>query len=173
LSLFSHRFLEWLLMDVGSIVGSLFDEFSYFGSLFSSMFFVSIFHWISDGFWYHFWCFFGTFTIRTCNFLNHQKPLFSPWISMISLLRETWFLMISLIFFDTFSWIDFWCVLGSISAPFWEPFTIIFHVFSTLFFASIFDWLFDGKLSNNDSKNRSRYPPFRSLFRSHLYLLPT
>ena len=36
-----------------------------------------IFHWISDGFWSHFWCFFNTFTIRTCNLLNHQKPLFS------------------------------------------------------------------------------------------------
>jgi hypothetical protein len=31
-----------------------FDEFSYFGILFSSMFFVSIFHWISDGIWSHF-----------------------------------------------------------------------------------------------------------------------
>jgi hypothetical protein len=42
--------------------------------------------------------FFDTFTIRTCNLLNHQKPLFFQWISMILLFRETWFLMIFLIF---------------------------------------------------------------------------
>ena len=58
----------------------------------------SICHWISDGFWSHFWCFFHTFTIRTCNLLNHQKPLFFQWISIILLFRETWFLMIFLIF---------------------------------------------------------------------------
>ena len=58
----------------------------------------SICLWISDGFWSHFWCFFQTFTIRTCNLLNHQKPLFFQWISMILLFRETWFLMIFLIF---------------------------------------------------------------------------
>ena len=37
-----------------------------------NMIFVSIFHWISDGFWSHFWCFFDTFTIRTCNLPNHH-----------------------------------------------------------------------------------------------------
>ena len=57
----------------------------------------SVFHWISDGFWSHFWCFFNTFTIRTCNLLNHQKHLYFQWISMILLFRETWFLMIFLI----------------------------------------------------------------------------
>ena len=62
------------------------------------MMFLSIFHWISVGFWYHFWCFFHTFTIRTCNPLNHQKALFFQWISMILLFRETWFLMIFMIF---------------------------------------------------------------------------
>ena len=40
----------------------------------TNMIFWSIFHWISDGFWSHFWCFFHTFTIRTCNLLNHQNP---------------------------------------------------------------------------------------------------
>jgi hypothetical protein len=84
-----------------------FDEFSYIGSLFSSMFFVSIFHWISDGIWSHFWCFFDTFTVRTCNLLNHRKPLFFQWISMILLFRETWIFMIFLFFFDTSFGIDF------------------------------------------------------------------
>ena len=31
-------------MDFGPFLDHFFDEFSYFGSLFSSMFFVSIFH---------------------------------------------------------------------------------------------------------------------------------
>ena len=35
--------------------------------------------------------FFHSFTIRTCNLLSHQKPLFFQWISMILLFRETWF----------------------------------------------------------------------------------
>ena len=62
------------------------------------MIFWSILHWISDGFWSHFWCFFDTFNISTCNLLNHQEPLFFKRISMILLFRETWFLMIFLIF---------------------------------------------------------------------------
>ena len=91
-----------------------------------------------DGFWYHFWCFSDTFTVRICNLLNRQKPLFFQWISMISLFREIWFLMISLIFFDTSSGIDFWSVLASISASFWEPVTIIFMFFRHLFLHRFF-----------------------------------
>ena len=59
---------------------------------------VSMFHWISDWCWSHFWCFFNTFSIRTYNLLNHQKHLYFQWISMILLFRETLFLMIFLIF---------------------------------------------------------------------------
>ena len=58
----------------------------------------SNFHWISDRCWSHFRCFFHTFTIRTCNLLKHQKPLFFQWMSMNLLFRETWFLMIFMIF---------------------------------------------------------------------------
>ena len=38
--------------------------------------------------------------------------------------RKTWFFMIFLIFFDTGFGIDFWWASASISAPFWEPFSI-------------------------------------------------
>ena len=137
------------------------------------MLFVLICHWISDGFWFHFWCFFDTFTVRTPNLLNHQKPLFFQWISMISPFRETWFLMISLIFFDTSSGIDFWCVLASISAPFWEPFVIIFMFFRHRFLHRFVDQLFGGNGTKMWPRLRPGSPHVRSLFWSHLYLLPT
>ena len=73
------------------------------------MIFWSICHWISDWFWSHFWCFFDTFTIRTCNLLNHKKPFFVQWVSMILLFKKTWCLMIFLIFSVTsFSIYFFW-----------------------------------------------------------------
>ena len=85
------------------------------------MILVSIVHRISDGFWFHFWCFFDTFTVRTCNLLNHQKQLFFQWISMILIFRETWFLMIFLIFSVTSFSNYFWWVLASNLAPFRFP----------------------------------------------------
>ena len=43
---------------------------------FSNMKFVSMCHRFWDGFWYIFWCFFDTFTLRTCNLLKHKKHVF-------------------------------------------------------------------------------------------------
>jgi hypothetical protein len=138
----------------GPVLDYFLDKFSYLALLFRACFWYRFSIEFRMDFWSPFWFFFGTLTLRTCNLLNHQKPLFFQWISMISLFRETWFWMISLIFLDTISGIDFWCVLASISAPFWEPFAIIFYVFLTLFFASIFDWLAGGNLIKNVSKSK-------------------
>ena len=81
---------------------------------------------------------FDTFTVRTPNLLNHQKPLFFQWISMIFILQRN---MIFDDFLDLFRYqfwhwflirfgIDFGSILGA--------FCNYFHVFSTSFFASIF-----------------------------------
>ena len=108
-------------------------------------------------FWYHFWCFFDTFPVHTCNLLNHHKQLFLQWIFMFLPFRETLFLMLFLIFFVTSFGIDFRWVLVSISAPFWDPFGIKFHVFGWSFllmnfWIDVFQKLDDGTL------------PFRSFF---------
>ena len=67
------------------------------GVPFSSIKFLMFFHRFWNGFWSHFWCFFDTFTVGTCNLLNHPKHLFLQWISMILPSRETWFLMFFMI----------------------------------------------------------------------------
>ena len=72
--------------------------------------------------------FVDTFPVRTSNLLKHQKTLVLQWISMFLPFRETWFLMIFLIFFVTSFGIDFRWVWAWILAPFWDPFGIKFHV---------------------------------------------
>ena len=118
-----------------------------------------IVHWISNGCWSHFWCFFDTFTIRTCNLLNHQKPLFFQWISMILPFRETWFFMIFLIFFDTSFGIDFLWVLASILVPFWKPFVIKFNVSGWSFYVRFLGlecyWFWQKKHPGNSPRNLS------------------
>ena len=138
------------------------------GIPFSSMKFVSIVQRFCDGFWSHVWCFFDTFLVRTCNLLNHQKHLFFQWISMILHLREKLFLMIFLIFFVTSFGIDFWWVLVSILAPFWDPCGINFYVFWWAFFGWIVESMFDRFVIKMGSTNWFVYGDgtlfFRSLF---------
>ena len=94
-------------MDYGFIFGSLFWwVFIFWYSFFEHVFCIDFslnFGWILVSFL----IFFDTFTTRTCNLLNHQKPLFFLWISMILLFRDTWFLMIFLIFSVTSFSIEF------------------------------------------------------------------
>ena len=116
--LWCHFGAHWILKGVPQ--STILEKHLKQSSLFSSMFFVSIFNLFSDGFWSHFWCFFDTFTVRTCNLLNHQKHLFFQWITMILLFKETWFLMILLIFSVTSFGIYFWWVLASILVPKWS-----------------------------------------------------
>ena len=100
---------------------------------------VSIFHWISDGFWSHFWCFFDTFTIRTCNLLNDQKHLFFQWFSMVYYSEKHVFLWFSWSFtLQVLTFIFEW-VLALNLAPFWDPFGINFHVFGWSFFWWFFE----------------------------------
>ena len=79
--------------------------------------------------------------------------------------RKIWIFMIFMIFFDTCFGIGFLLVLASISAPFWEPFGVVFHVF----LGSIFEWIFggvvDGFWTKMAPKSEPRYPPFAPLFR--------
>ena len=106
---------------------------------FSSMRFVSIDHRFGNGFGSQFWCLFDTFTVPTYNLLNHQKHWFSQWISMILPSRETWVLMIFMIFFVTSFCIDLWWVVASFWVPFWVPFGIKF----TVLWWSFFLWFFE------------------------------
>ena len=140
-----------------------------FGIPFSSMKFVLIVHRFWDGFGLNFWCFFDTFSVCTCNLLNHQKHLFYHDFQGFYLpFRETWFLMFFLIFFVTCFGIDFWWVLASILAPFWDPFGFKFNVF----WWSCFWWIFGSIVDRLLIKNRSRIKtmsscaslPFRILF---------
>ena len=77
-----------------------------------------------------------------------QKSRFYPF-------RKTWNFMIFLIFFDTSFGIDCWWVLALISAPFWEPFGVIFHVFSR----SILGWIFDGIFYRLGTKTAPKWTP--------------
>ena len=155
----------------------LFVFFHDFCMPFSSIFVVSIFHRFSDGCWSHFWCFFDTFSVRTYNILNHQKHLFFQWISMILPFRETWFLMIFLILFVTSFGIDFWWLLASILAPFWNPFGIKFHVLGWSFFWWICESICYRLLIQSVTQNMmfwvARYYHFSHSFSVHLYLLLT
>ena len=97
---FRHRFWHAFLthfvsfrLPFGLHFGIVFHNF---GITFSSIVSASIFHEFGNGFWFHFWCSFDTRTVRTCNLLNHQKHVFLQ--SMVLPFRETWFLMIFMIF---------------------------------------------------------------------------
>ena len=142
--------------------------FHLLGIPFSSMKFALIIHRFWKGCWYHFWCFFDTFTVRACNLPNHQKHMCLQWISMLLQFRETWFVMIFLIFFVTSFGIIFLWVLGSILAPFWLPFGIKFHVFGWSFwgwiFVSICYWFLIKEFSKSKRTVSSASLPFRILF---------
>ena len=116
--------------------------------------------------------FVDNFSLRARNLLNLQKHLFLQWISVVVPFRETWFLMIFMIFYVTSFSIDCCWVLASILAPFWDPFGIKFNFGGWSFLFMIFWMTF---LIKNDSQ---KYPPRATLFvtcsrtvSAHLYLL--
>ena len=109
--------------------------------------------------------FFNDFPVEVPTLQNLQIRWPLQWICMLLQFRQSWFLMILMIFPDTIFGIVFWCVLASISLPFWHPSCIIFHLVSGL----IFEWIVDGlfyrcwiKIGANKAGIRR---PFPCLFR--------
>ena len=98
------------------------------------------------------------FTVRVRNLLNHQKQLFSQWISMILLLRETGCLMIFLFFPLPVLALIFDNLLHRFRFSFGTPSVSIYTLFVMLFRMFI---LFNSTLINKGFHNRRHSMFFR------------
>ena len=123
----------WLYKYVGYLLDSMFAPFSI---ILASRDRASFSHWvfINVGKDFSFIWMFDTFFVRARNLLNLQKHVFLQWIWTILPFRETWILMIFMIFFVTTCGIDFQWVWASILIPFWHPLGIKLNVFWWSFF---------------------------------------
>ena len=171
--LFSNRFLIGFRLVFGSLLNSIVDDFLCFWHRFFEyeicIDFVSMLGRILTSFSIVFW-WISRSRIHLARSLAklvfeqqygvlRSKSRFYPF-------RKTWIFMIFLIFFDTSFGIDFWWVLASISAPFWEPFAIIFNVFRDRVLS---DPLVVFLMENGSQKGANKLKmvlPFSSLFHS-------
>ena len=109
--------------------------FHFLATPFSSLIFVSIIHWFSAGFCFHFWCVVDTFPVRTCNLLNHQNTYFQMIFNDFALQRIKIFDYFPDLF-DYQFWYWFWMSFG---INFGSNLGFLWHQVSCLFGDRFFD----------------------------------